>query len=123
MKRVLTLLSLLTLCSLVFAWDLVRQASFPINFFTLEAVGTDIWAGGSGGGVAKSVDGGTSWNFVETPFFDATTAFYRTIEDISFATEELGVIVGAAELWQLLRMVAVPGLIHPRLKLLSELLN
>ena len=96
MKRVLTLLSLLTLCSLVFAWDLVRQASFPIHFYTLEAVGTDIWAGGSVGGVAKSVDGGTSWNFVETPFFNATTAFYRTIEDISFATEELGVIVGGS---------------------------
>lgn len=96
MKRLLLLLSIALICSSAIAWDLVRQASFPINFFALETAGTHLWAGGSSGGVGKSIDGGQSWSFVETPFFNAATSTYRTIEDISFATEENGVIVGGS---------------------------
>jgi len=96
MKRLLLIIALIAICSLSFAWDLIRQASFPANFYTIDVVGTHVWAGGSGGGVAKSTDNGLTWNFVPTPFFDAQTATYRTIEDLDFYDENHGVIVGGS---------------------------
>ncbi len=94
MKRLLLITALIAICSLSFAWDLIRQTSFPANFYTIDVVGTHIWAGGSGGGVAKSTDNGLTWSFVPTPFFNSVTATYRTIEDIDFYDENHGVIVG-----------------------------
>jgi photosystem II stability/assembly factor-like uncharacterized protein len=94
MKRLLLIACAVLICVGANAWDLVRQASFPANFYGLDVVGNQIWAVGSGGAVAKSVDGGQSWIFVETPFFNAVTATYRTVEDVSFADLNHGVAVG-----------------------------
>jgi len=96
MKRLLLIACAVLICVGANAWDLVRQASFPANFYTLDAVGNHIWGGGTGGAVAKSTDNGYTWNFVETPFFNASTATYRTVEDISFADHEHGVVVGGS---------------------------
>lgn len=94
MKKTLILTTLIMICSLVFGWDLIRQTAFPANFYTLDIVGTHIWAGGSGGAVTKSTDNGVTWSFVPSPFFNADTATYRTIEDIDFYDENHGVVVG-----------------------------
>jgi len=96
MKRTVIVFSLLLIFSSVFAWDLIRQAAFPANFYTIDVIGTTIWAGGSGGAVVKSTDEGLTWSFVETPFFNATTATYRTIEDIDFVSQDQGVVVGSS---------------------------
>ena len=94
MKRMVLAVTLLLLCSMVFGWDLVRQTAFPANFYGMDVVGNTIWACGSGGAVVKSTDSGMTWSFVPTPFFNATTATYRTVEDIDFMDQAHGVAVG-----------------------------
>lgn len=94
MKKTLILISILALCSLAFGWDVIRQASFPANFYGMDIIGSTIWACGSGGAVVKSTDNGETWSFVTTPFFNAATATYRTVEDIDFADALHGVATG-----------------------------
>lgn len=96
MKRTLLIFCAVLICVGAHAWDLVRQAAFPANMYTLDAVGNTLWAGGTGGAVVKSTDGGLTWNFVQTPFYNTVTSSYRTVEDISFADQNHGVIVGGS---------------------------
>lgn len=94
MKKTLLLLTLILLVSAAFAWDLIRQTAFPANFYGMDIIGNTVWACGSSGAVVKSADNGNSWSFVPTPFFNAETATYRTVEDIDFADAQHGVAVG-----------------------------
>lgn len=92
MKKTILLVTLITLCSLVFGWDLVRQAAFPTNFYCMEKIGSTIWAGGYVGGVAKSTDDGLTWQFVVTPAYTPPT--YKDTWDIDFINQNQGIMVG-----------------------------
>ncbi len=94
MKKLILVSLLILASSLVFAWDIVRQAAFPANFYGMDIIDTNVWAVGSGGAVVKSLDNGLTWSFVPTPFFNAQTATYRTVEDVDFADADRGVAVG-----------------------------
>jgi len=58
MKKLLLVMSIVLICSIAFAWDLIRQTAFPTNFYCLEKIGTTFWAGGYVGAVGKSTDNG-----------------------------------------------------------------
>ena len=92
MKKTLILITLIMICTLVFGWDLVRQAAFPTNFYCLEKIGSTIWAGGYDGGVAKSMDDGLTWQFVATPAYTPPT--YKDVWDIDFINQNQGIMVG-----------------------------
>jgi len=95
MKKVMIITLLLVLVSLAFAWDLLRQAQFPTNFYALDRVNTTFWAAGYVGGFAKSTDNGNTWNFLPNPAFDAVTPAYKDINDVDFYDEMHGVMVSA----------------------------
>lgn len=92
MKKIIVLSVLLTIATLSFAWDVVRQAAFPTNFYCMEKIGSTIWVGGYVGGVAKSTDDGLTWQFVVTPAY--TTPTYKDVWDIDFIDQNRGVLVG-----------------------------
>jgi len=92
MKKTLVLISLLALMSMAFAWDVVRQAAFPTNFYCMEKIGSTIWVGGYVGGVAKSTDDGLTWQFVVTPAYTPPT--YKDVWDIDFINQNQGIMVG-----------------------------
>jgi len=92
MKKIISLALLIAICSLSFAWDVVRQAAFPTNFYCMEKVGSTIWAGGYVGGVAKSTDDGLTWQFVVTPAYTPPT--YKDVWDIDFINQNQGIMVG-----------------------------
>lgn len=92
MKKTLVLLTLITLCSAAFGWDLIRQAVFPANFYTLEKIGNTIWAGGSSGGFVKSTDDGLTWAYVESPAYTPPT--YKDVWGIDFINQQQGIMVG-----------------------------
>ena len=92
MKQLLVILSLIIICSSAFAWDLIRQAAFPTNFYCMEKIGNTIWAGGYVGGVAKSTDDGLTWTFVTTPAYTPPT--YKDVWDIDFINQDQGIMVG-----------------------------
>ncbi len=94
MKKTLILLIIALAASAAFGWDLIRQAAFPTNFYTLEKIGNTIWAGGYVGGVAKSTDDGLSWSFVETPAYNAETSDYKDVWGIDFIDQNNGIMVG-----------------------------
>ncbi len=94
MKRIILLALIVIAGSHAFGWDLVRQASFPTNFYCLEKIGDTIWAGGYVGGVAKSTDDGLTWSFVVTPAYNASTADYKDVWDIDFIDQNNGIMVG-----------------------------
>lgn len=94
MKKILLALTLILICSLGFSWDIIRQAAFPTNFYTLEKIGDTIWAGGYVGGVAKSTDDGLTWSFVETPAYNAATSDYKDVWSIDFINQNQGIMVG-----------------------------
>ncbi|MDD2651008.1 MAG: YCF48-related protein, partial [Candidatus Cloacimonetes bacterium] len=78
----------------LFAWDLSRQTAFPSTFAGMGKINNHFWVVGSGGAVVKSTNGGNTWQFVESPAFDAVAASYKTVNAVSFADENHGVIVG-----------------------------
>jgi len=86
------MLALIAVCSAAFGWDVIRQAAFPTNFYTLEKIGSTIWAGGYVGGVAKSTDDGLTWTFVQTPAYTPPT--YKDVWDIDFINQNQGIMVG-----------------------------
>ena len=92
MKRTLLLLIVALACSSAFGWDVIRQAAFPTNFYCLEKIGNTVWAGGYVGGVAKSLDDGLTWTFVETPAYTPPT--YKDVWDIDFINQNQGIMVG-----------------------------
>ena len=92
MKKAVLLLALIVICSAAFGWDVIRQASFPTNFYTMEKIGSTIWAGGYVGGVAKSTDDGLTWTFVETPAYTPPT--YKDVWGIDFINQNQGIMVG-----------------------------
>jgi len=94
MKKLLLVASIILLCSLAFAWNLIRQTAFPTNFYCMEKIGNIYWAGGYVGAVAKSTDEGLTWRFVETPAYNAVTDDYKDVWDIDFINEMQGIMVG-----------------------------
>lgn len=92
MKRTLLIISFILICLNAFAWDIVRQAAFPTNFYALEKIGNTIWAGGYVGGVGKSTDDGLTWTFVATPAYTPPT--YKDVWDIDFINQLQGIMVG-----------------------------
>jgi photosystem II stability/assembly factor-like uncharacterized protein len=92
MKKLSVALLLALICSAGFGWDIVRQASFPTNFYCLEKIGDTFWAGGYVGGVAKSTDDGLTWTFVPTPAYTPPT--YKDVWDIDFIDQNNGIMVG-----------------------------
>lgn len=94
MRKILILVITVLAANALFGWDIIRQAAFPANFYSLDVIGSTVWAVGSGGAVAKSTDDGQTWAFVPSPFFDAVTAAYRTVEDVDFMSQNDGVAVG-----------------------------
>lgn len=94
MRKILILIITVLAVNTLFGWDIIRQAAFPANFNSLDVIGSTVWAVGSGGAVAKSTDDGQTWAFVPSPFFDAVTPAYRTVEDVDFMSQNDGVAVG-----------------------------
>lgn len=92
MKKNMLVIALVLICSLAFAWDIVRQATFPTNFYSMEKVGETVWAVGYVGGAAKSYDDGLTWTFMETPAYTPPT--YKDIWDVAFIDDMQGIIVG-----------------------------
>lgn len=92
MKRTFIVLALILVCTSIFAWDIIRQAAFPTNFYTIEKIGNTIWAGGYVGGVAKSVDDGLTWTFVTTTAYTPPT--YKDVWGIDFINQQQGILVG-----------------------------
>ncbi|HOL33054.1 MAG TPA: hypothetical protein PK015_00855, partial [Candidatus Syntrophosphaera thermopropionivorans] len=87
-------MTIVLLCSMAFAWDLIRQTTIPTNFYCLEKIGNTYWAGGYVGAVAKSTDNGLTWRFVETPAYNASANNYKDVWDIDFINEMQGILVG-----------------------------
>ena len=96
MRKILILIITVLAANALFGWDIIRQAAFPANFYSLDVIGSTVWAVGSGGAVAKSTDDGQTWAFVPSPFFDAVTSTYRTVEDVDFMSQNDGVAVGGS---------------------------
>ena len=87
MKKLILVMTIVLLCSMAFAWDLIRQTAFPTNFYCLEKIGNTYWAGGCVGAVAKSTDNGLTWRFVETPAYNASANNYKDVWDIDFIND------------------------------------
>ena len=94
MKKLILVMTIVLLCSMAFAWDLIRQTAFPTNFYCLEKIGNTYWAGGYVGAVAKSTDNGLTWRFVETPAYNASANNYKDVWDIDFINDMQGILVG-----------------------------
>ncbi len=95
MKKALLIALLLVTISLAFSWDILRQAQFPTNFYTLDRVNSTFWTAGYVGGFAKSVDNGNTWTFLPNPAYDTVTPAYKDINDIDFYDEMHGVMASA----------------------------
>ncbi len=87
MKRLISVISILTIVVSLFSWQLDRQAQFPVNLYSIDRAGNNVVIGGGSGGVGLSTDNGESFTFVMTPTFNAATGVYNDANDVSFADE------------------------------------
>ncbi|MDZ4183273.1 MAG: YCF48-related protein, partial [Candidatus Cloacimonadaceae bacterium] len=94
MKRIIPIIVLIAICSAAYGWDILRQAQFPANLYSMDKVEEHIWAVGSGGAVARSLDDGITWEFVPNPGFNADTGVYRALNAVDFISPTQGLIVG-----------------------------
>ncbi len=94
MKRFIVLVFVLTLLSSMFAWDLVRQADFPANIYSLEIIGNEMWFSGSDGALGYSDDNGATLQFLPSPLYNETAGTYIDGNDMDFIDNMNGVVVG-----------------------------
>jgi len=87
MKRLISVISILTIVVSLFSWQLDRQAQFPVNLFSIDRAGNNVVIGGGSGGVGHSTDNGETFSFVMTPTFNASSGVYNDANDVSFADE------------------------------------
>ncbi len=87
MKRLISVISILTIVVSLFSWQLDRQAQFPVNLYSIDRAGNNVVIGGGSGGVGISTDNGETFSFVMTPTFNAATGVYNDANDVSFADE------------------------------------
>jgi len=95
LKRIILVLVTLfsLLCSSLMAWELDRQCDFPTSLLGMEVEGNDVWVVGIGA-VAKSTDNGNTFNFVDSPAYDAETGDFERVYNVSFKDSDNGVICG-----------------------------
>ena len=87
MKRLISVISILTIVVSLFSWQLDRQAQFPVNLYSIDRAGNNVVIGGGSGGVGHSTDNGETFSFVMTPTFNASSGVYNDANDVSFADE------------------------------------
>ncbi len=85
MKRLISVISILTIVISLFSWQLDRQAQFPVNLYSIDRAGNNVVIGGGSGGVGYSTDNGETFSFVMTPTFNASSGVYNDANDVSFA--------------------------------------
>ncbi|MDP8231675.1 MAG: lamin tail domain-containing protein, partial [Candidatus Zophobacter franzmannii] len=92
MKKFIVITLLLLLATSIFAWDLVRQAEFPANIYSMDIIGNTIWITGSDGALAKSTDNGATFQFLPSPLFNPDSGTYLDGNDIDFIDADNGAI-------------------------------
>jgi photosystem II stability/assembly factor-like uncharacterized protein len=94
LKKVIFFILIISFATNVIAWEKIRQTDFPVSLYDVFSVGDQVWVAGAKGAFGVSNDGGETFEFVDTPAFEAETGFYEYIYSISFCAENHGIAVG-----------------------------